>query len=142
MQAEAAWSAIIAGAMLRRGAMVHAASSLLTLAALLGPAAASIAAAKLGAAWLGVAAAIVLLGLVEFWLAARVALDSELFDAIAKSADLEGFDHAMQALALMPADKAGRSLGLRIRGALRLLKLQGLMFVAQVAALIAGVLWA
>jgi hypothetical protein len=134
MQADAAWSAIIAGAILRRGSMVHTASSILTFGALAG-----IAVAKV---WLGVGAAIVLLGLLEFWLAARVALDVELFDAIARSGDLEGFDRTMQALGLMAADKANRSLGQRIQGALRLLKLQALTLVAQVAALIAGALWA
>ena len=134
MQPDAAWSAIIAGAILRRGAMVHVASSILTFGALLG-----IALAKI---WLGVGVTMVLLGLVEFWLAARVALDVELFDAIARSGDLEGFDRTMQALGLMPADKANRALGLRIRGALRLLWLQALALVAQIAVLIAGAAWA
>ena len=138
---DSAWTAIVAAALLRRGAMVHAASLTLTLSTLLGAAAWSILAPGYGLGWLSVGAAIVLLGIVEFWLAARVALDAELFDAIAaKQADLDGFDRAMQALELMPQDKAGRALGNRVHGAFRLLKLQGLMLGLQMAVLVLGVL--
>ena len=94
-----------------------------------------------GLGWLSVGAAIVVPGIVEFWLAARVALDAELFDAIAaKEADLDGFDRAMQALGMMPQDKPGRTLADRAQGAFRLLKLQGLMLGLQMAALVLGVL--
>jgi hypothetical protein len=137
-----AWTAAIAAALLRRGAMVHAASLVLTMSALLGAAAWSILATRHGLGWLSVGAAIVILGIVEFWLAARVALDAELFDAIAaKEADLDGFDRAMQALGLMPQDKVGRTLGKRVKGALRLLKLQGLMLCLQVVVLFLAALW-
>jgi hypothetical protein len=143
MQAEAtgdnAWPAAIASAVLRRGSMVHTASLVLTLAALLG----GVAAPRAGAVWMTVGIAVVVLGVVEFWLAARVALDAELFETItAKAADLEGFDRAMQALRLMPASKANRPLDVRIRGAFRLLKLQGLALGAQVAALVIGAAYA
>ena len=138
-----AWAAAIAGAVLRRGAMVHAASLVLTMAALLTGLAMAFVTAKPGAAWLSVGIAVVLLGAVEFWLAARVTLDAELFDAIAgRGADLEGFDRAMLAFGLMPADKANRALAWRIRGALGLLRLQALALAAQVIVLIAGSLWA
>jgi hypothetical protein len=138
---DTAWSAAIAAAVLRRGAMVHAASLVLTMAALLTGVAMAFVTAKPGAAWLSVGIAVVALGAVEFWLAARVALDAELFDSISgKGADLEGFDRAMLGLGLMPADKANRALALRIRGAFRLIKLQALAFAAQVVALIAGAL--
>ena len=134
-----AWTETIAAALLRRGAMVHAASLVLTLSALLGTAAWSILAAGHGLAWLSVGAAIVILGIVEFWLAARVALDAELFDAIAtKETDLEGFDRAMQALGLMPPDKAGRALTKRVQAAFRLLKLQGLTLGLQISVLVLG----
>jgi hypothetical protein len=137
------WSAAIAGAVLRRGAMVHAASLVLTMAALLASVAVAFVTAKPGAVWLSVGVAVVLLGAVEFWLAARVALDAELFDTIAgKGADLAGFDRAMLALGLMPVNKANRALALRIRGALRLLRLQALALAAQVVVLIAGAWWA
>lgn len=140
---DSVWSATIAGAILRRGSMVHAASLVLTLAALLGCAAQSIFAAKHDMAWLSVGAAVVILGIVEFWLAARVALDAELFDAIAaKAADLDGFDRAMHGLELMPSNKARRTLNMRIRAAFGLLKLQGLALGLQAGVLVIGALWA
>jgi hypothetical protein len=140
---EETWSAAIAAAVLRRGAMVHAASLVLTMAALLTSVAMAFVAAKPGAAWLSVGIAIVVLGAIEFWLAGRVALDAELFDTIAgKGADLEGFDRAMLGLGLMPADKANRAIALRIRGAFRLIRLQAVALAAQVIVLIAGALWA
>ena len=149
MQAEApaagggTWMATIAAALLRRGTMIHAASLTLTLSTLLAGAAWSILAAGHGLAWLSVGAAIVLPGIVEFWLAARVALDAELFDAIAaREADLDGLDRAMQALGLMPQDKAGRALGKRVQGAFRLLKLQALVLGLQVSVLVLGTFWA
>jgi hypothetical protein len=136
-----AWSATIAAAILRRGSMVHAASLILTFAALLGCTAASVFVAGPDFGWLRFGVAIVILGLGEFWLAARVALDADLFDAIAaKTADLDGFDRAMQGLGLMPQHKAKRTLSTRIRAAFRLLKLQGLAFGLQVAVLVIGTL--
>lgn len=132
-----AWSAAIAAAVLRRGAMVHAASLLLVgLAVVVG------AAARADVAFLIAAGVIVLLGAVEFWLAARVALDADLLDAIAaRRADLAGFDRAMRGLGLMPPAKAGRQIDVRIRGALRLLKLQAATLGLQVVVLVAFILW-
>jgi hypothetical protein len=99
--------------------------------------------AKPGAAWLSVGIAVVLLGVIEFWLAARVALDAALFDTIAgRGTDLEGFDRAMMALGLMPSGKASRPLAWRIGGAFRLIKLQALALAAQLIVLVAGALWA
>jgi hypothetical protein len=140
--AGSAWTATIAAALLRRGAMVHAASLVLTLSALLGTAAWSIFVASRGMGWTSAGAAIVILGIAEFWLAARVALDAELFDAIAaKGSDLDGFDRAMRVLGLMPSDNAGRALGKRVQGAFRLLKLQGLMLGLQISVFVLGTLW-
>ncbi|MBV8189381.1 MAG: hypothetical protein JOY64_19565 [Alphaproteobacteria bacterium] len=138
-----AWSMTIAAALLRRGVMVHTASLILTIVALLTGVGLSFVGAKPGPAWLVVGAAVVVLGFVEFWLAGRVALDAELLSAIAaKGCDLDGFDGAMQTLGLMPSHKASRPIGARIRGALRLFKLQGLALVAQIAVLLAGALLA
>jgi hypothetical protein len=140
---DAVWCATIAAALLRRGAMVHRASFILTIAALLTGVAMAIATAKPGTIWLAVGPTVVGLGVVEFWLAGRVAIDADLFAAIAaKDADLGGFDRAMQALGLMPPHKAGRPVEARVRGAMRLLKLQGLALAAQLAAPIAGALMA
>jgi hypothetical protein len=136
--ADGAWSAAIAAAVLRRGAMIHTASLILTAAALLGGAA-----ARIDVGFVVTAAAIVVLGVVEFWLSARVALDAELLDALAaRHTDLAGFDRAMQDLGLMPPRKAGRPIDMRIRGAFRLLRLQALTLVLQLAVLVVFVLWA
>jgi hypothetical protein len=132
-----AWSATIAAAMLRRGAMVHTASLVMTMAALLG----LVFAAGSLSAWLPVGGTILILGMVEFWLAARVALDAELFEAIAaKEADLDGFDDAMQSLGLMPRNKAKRNLDTRIRATFRLLKVQVVMLGLQVGVLVIAAL--
>jgi len=132
-----AWSAAIAAAVLRRGTMIHTASLLLLgIAVIVG------AAARADVAFLIAAGAIVALGVVEFWLAARVALDADLFDTIAaRRADLAGFDRAMRRLDLMPPGKSGRPIDARIRGALRLLKLQASALGLQLAVLVVFVLW-
>jgi len=132
-----AWSAAIAAAALRRGAMIHTASLLL-----LGIAVVVGAAARADVAFLIAAGVIVALGAVEFWLAARVALDADLFDAIAaRHGDLAGFDRAMLRLGLMPTGKAGRPIDARLRGAFRLLKLQASALGLQLAVLVVFVLW-
>lgn len=132
--ADDAWSAAIAAAILRRGSLLHTASLVLTLAALIAGAA-----ARPGGAWLVAIAVIVVLGVIEFWLAARVALDAELFDILAaRPSDLAGFDRAMQGLGLRPPGKVNRPLADRIRGAFRLLKLQALTLGVQVTALVIG----
>ena len=134
---DGAWSAAIAAALLRRGAMIHTASLLLVgMAVVVG------AAVRADVAFLIAAGAIVVLGALEFWLAARVALDADLFDTIAaRRADLAGFDRAMRGLRLMPQAKAGRPIDARIRGALRLLKLQAATLGLQLVVLVVFVLW-
>jgi hypothetical protein len=121
------WSPRIAAALLRRGAMVHAVSAALTIGGLA-------LAVFDQALW---PAGVIAIGAVEFWLAARVAIDADLFAALGDD-DLARFDDAMQRLGLMQAGKAGRSMEQRIRGALRLLKLQGATLLLQIAALLAG----
>jgi len=132
--ADCAWSAAIAAAILRRGALLHTASLVLTVATVI-----AVVATRPDSAWLIAIAVVAALGIVEFWLAARVALDAELFDVLAvRPSDLAGFDRAMQSLGLMPPAKANRPLTDRIRGALRLLKLQALTLGLQVAVLVIG----
>lgn len=135
--ADGAWSAAIAAAVLRRGAMIHTVSLILAgVAVLMGGA------ARADVTFLAAAGVIVVLAAVEFWLASRVALDAELFDALAaRHSDLAGFDRAMLGLGLMPPGKAGRPLDARIRGAFRLLKLQALTLGLQVAVLVVFLLW-
>lgn len=135
--ADGTWSAAIAAAVLRRGAMIHTVSLLLAgVAVLVGGA------ARQDVTFLAAAGVIVVLAAVEFWLASRVALDADLFDALAsRDTDLAGFDRAMLGLGLMPPGKAGRPLDARIRGAFRLLGLQALTLGLQVALLVVFVLW-
>lgn len=123
-----AWTPRIAAALLRRGAMVHAMSAALTLG--------GIAAVVFGfpGMW-----PVVVVGLVEFWLAARVAIDADLFAALGED-DLARFDEAMRRLGLMPESKAGRPMDDRIRGALRLLKLQGAMLLLQIVLAFIGMM--
>jgi len=82
---------------------------------------------------------VVVVGLIEFWLAARVAIDADLFAALGEG-DLARFDEAMHRLGLMPEGKAGRPMDDRIRGALRLLKLQGAMLLLQIVAAFIGMM--
>ena len=131
----------IAAALLRRGAMVHAASCALTVAALVGATAAAMLGLPHRALWLSLSAEVVVAGLVEFWLAVRVAVDADLFAAIGTAGnDLDRFDRSMSELGLLAADKTGRPLIVRIRGALRLLKLQAAMLIVQMLAFVIGAL--
>jgi hypothetical protein len=123
------WPAHIAAAVLRRGAMVHAVSAALTVG--------GIALTVVSRSLWPVGGAVVAIGLVEFWLAARVAIDADLFAALGED-DLAQFDEAMRRLGLMPGSKADRPMEARIRGALRLLKLQVALLLLQIAALFAG----
>jgi len=109
--------------------MVHAVSAALTIG--------GIALAVISRALWPVGGAVVAIGLVEFWLAARVAIDADLFAALGGD-DLAPFDEAMRRLGLMPEGKAGRPIEVRIQGALRLLKFQVALLVLQIAALFAG----
>jgi hypothetical protein len=124
-----AWTPRIAAALLRRGAMVHWMSAALTLG--------GIAAVVFG--WHGMWP-VVIVGLVEFWLAARVAVDADLFAALGEDADLARFDEAMHRLGLLPEGKGGRPMDARIHGALRLLKLQAAMLLLQIVATFIGMM--
>jgi hypothetical protein len=81
--------------------------------------------------WL-VLAAIFVAGLIETYVAARVALDAKLLGALsAGRLDLAGLDKALGRLRLAPQRKLGRSLEPRLAGAARLLKLQIALLAAQ-----------
>ena len=124
------WSATIAAAVLRRGAALHAASGVLSLVAL--------AAAVTTSITVPIAAATVAVGLVEFWLGARTAIDAELFDALAANADLKGLDRSLHDLGLRAGNTTTRPLVERIRAAFRLLKLQMAALALQAVVLLAG----
>jgi hypothetical protein len=75
---------------------------------------------------------------VQAYLAARVEFDRLIFQRIAVAADAGGFDAAAQAAGLLPANKAGRDLAERIAGLLALTKKVFIVFLLQLALLIAA----
>ncbi|WP_025131582.1 hypothetical protein [Pseudomonas sp. PH1b] len=92
-----------------------------------------------------VSLALVLLGLVEKYLALRVAFDADLFQRVADApAALEhstqALDQALGALGLLPLERAGRPWNERSRGALGLLRRQALLLAAQVLVLLSLIL--
>lgn len=84
-----------------------------------------------------VAAAPLLLSLAQLWLLLRVAIDRRLFDALAAGADRHGppdlaaLDAALSGLGWISADKAGRPLPERARGAMRLVRASAMVALAQ-----------
>lgn len=70
----------------------------------------------------GVLISLLAIGLIERYLALRVALDARLFDRLAQGQllDLPSLDKALQQVLSVPAIKAGRDLPSRVAGAQRL----------------------
>jgi hypothetical protein len=86
-------------------------------------------------------ALIVLLGLVELYLAIRVGFDAALFRRLAVAPD--GFDcarldRALSRLGLMPEARTGRPMIERVAGARRLLAWQGRTLAAQILLVLVG----
>jgi len=80
-------------------------------------------------------ALVVLLGLIELYLAIRVGFDAALFRRLAAAPeefDRARLDRALSRLGLMPEAKTGRPIIERIAGARRLLAWQGMTLVAQI----------
>ncbi|SDJ10256.1 hypothetical protein SAMN05216189_1012147 [Pseudomonas delhiensis] len=126
---------LLVARLLRRGRDLGRLSDGLTLLAMgLGLYVAAFAGASPGFA-LGMAL-LVLLGLAQKCYALRVALDADLFEALAAPAETlaertERLDQGLGELLGLPAEKAGRSWPQRSRGALRLLRWQALLCAAQ-----------
>ena len=134
--------------LLRRGAALDQTSSLLTLLGL------SFALAPLFglavSSWLTLAGLLMLvLGIVEKYWAQRVALDADLFSALAAAKDIEQalkeLDTALQQLGLAAVEKTAlnsnlldRSLLSRSQGALRLLRWQALCLSGQMILVLAA----
>ncbi len=117
--------AAMAAALLDQGRYIHAAS-LVVMAGTTGLAVIAAMTGRLdaGLAFLGAGAFVATIA--ELWLAIRVGFDAALFRAVAcGEIDMRQLDSALQRFGLMPVEKAGRPIELRIRGALRLLRLQG-----------------
>lgn len=74
--------------------------------------------------------ALVLAGLVQKYLALRVAFDAELFARL-ETLGLAELDAALLGLGLLAPERAGRPLAKRSRGALRLLRRQALCVAGQ-----------
>lgn len=130
--------------LLRRGRALDQLSTGLTLlGALYGLAQYLLASVTLGG--LIVSLALLLLGLVEKYLALRVAFDADLFQRVADSPtslehSTQALDQALGALGLQPAEKGGRPWDQRSRGALGLLRRQALLLAAQVLTLLSLIL--
>ncbi|MCC6074048.1 hypothetical protein ACFPTX_20285 [Pseudomonas sp. GCM10022188] len=85
--------------------------------------------------------ALVLVGLVQKYLALRVAFDAELFARL-ETLGLDELDAGLLGLGLLPPQRAGRPLAERCRGALRLLKRQALCVATQGLLALGGILHA
>jgi hypothetical protein len=133
--------AAIAADLLAQGTTVHRLSAMLTFGA-------ALAIPVLGLLWprgwaMAVATLVVLLGIVELWIALRVSFDAHIFERLARGAgaggfDAGAFDAAMRACRLIQADKAGRPVALRVRGAMVLAGKQFALLVAQLVILAGG----
>lgn len=128
--------------LLRRGRAIDNAAGVLTLIGLL-----TVLASWWGVHlnfWFSVAALImVLLGLMQKYWAARVAIDAELFSLLATknhhtTEALAELDYVLQQLSLAPITEHTRSLEDRGRGALRLLRWQLICFSTQVIFMVAA----
>ncbi|AAY95386.1 hypothetical protein D3X12_04395 [Pseudomonas protegens] len=92
-----------------------------------------------------VSLALVLLGLVEKYLALRVAFDADLFQRVADAPttlehSTQALDQALSALGLQPAQRGSRPWDQRSRGALGLLRRQALLLAAQVLVILSVIL--
>ncbi|KTC36678.1 MAG: hypothetical protein ACN6QY_20025 [Pseudomonas sp.] len=88
---------------------------------------------------------LVALGLVEKYLALRVAFDADLFQRVADAPasldhSTQALDQALSSLGLQPADRGGRPWHERSQGALGLLRRQALLLATQVLILLSVIL--
>lgn len=76
----------------------------------------------------------VLTGVAQTYYAVRVGFDAVLFGRLGETAaDLPALDSALQRLGLLPVDKAGRPLEVRIAGARALFRTQAALLGVQIA---------
>ncbi|TXG79600.1 MAG: hypothetical protein E6R11_02430 [Rhodocyclaceae bacterium] len=127
--------------LLRGGRAVSVLSGAMTVAALVLSVLAGWAAQS---GWALLLAGVAGVGLCQAYFAFRVQLDAALLDALCAGRELDAqamacFDQAMQGLGLLPAQKAGRAWSLRCRGAMRLLRVQVGLAIAQAVMWLAGV---
>ncbi|QRY80770.1 hypothetical protein JVX91_06595 [Pseudomonas sp. PDNC002] len=126
---------ILVASLLRRGSSLNGLSSALTVLALaLGFYGALMASATL--AFSLSMALLVLLGLVQKFYAMRVALDADLFEAMANAGETlpektRQLDDALATYVGVPAEMSGRTWSERSRGALKLLRRQVMLCALQ-----------
>ncbi|MBG6287581.1 MULTISPECIES: hypothetical protein [Pseudomonas] len=126
---------ILVASLLRRGSSLNGLSSALTVLALaLGFYGALMASATL--AFSLSMALLVLLGLVQKFYAMRVALDADLFEAMANAGEAlpektRQLDDALATHVGVPAEMSGRTWSERSRGALKLLRRQVMLCAVQ-----------
>jgi len=88
---------------------------------------------------------LIVVGLIQKYWAIRVAFDADLFELVARDADVlpdrtQALDQVLQHLGLQPANRAGRPWTERQRGALKLLRNQAALLGAQVLPILAVIL--
>lgn len=112
----------------------------LSMASLIGVVCVGVVTGRASAPSMALLASAALAGLVELWLAMRVAIDAALFRQLATAAtpDWATLDAALLRLHLLPKAKAGRPAAERIGGTWRLLRGQGAALIVQVGLIIAG----
>lgn len=135
--------AIVTAALLRRGQMLHHISlilSTLVLAQLAWQGVHQGGAIEKTCPWMQAVA--LLFGIAELWFAARVALDADLFGAIAEAKlDVVGLDKALTRLTRKTRNSE-RGMNDRSQGSIRLLRLQGYCLLGQIAAFFSTILLA
>ena len=92
-----------------------------------------------------IAAMAIVFGLAECWFAVRAGFDAALFTqlrdmALSAAEPLAELDDTLSDLKLISDDKRGRPLKERLSGAFRLLRIQGVLSVAQAAGLYASLI--
>lgn len=124
--------------LLDQGRLIHGIAAPLAIAATLGVPALAVL-HKPSVVVLVLLTVAVVLGLIETLLALRVAFDAAALRRMAGDADgASRFDAALVALGLATPDRAGRPMADRARGCLRLLRLQAIVAILQVAAVLAA----
>lgn len=124
--------------LLDQGRLIHSLAAPLTVATTLAVPALAVL-HKPPAVALAVLTVSVMLGLAEALLALRVAFDAAALRRMAGHTDgMTRFDMALVTLGLMKPERAGRPMADRARGCLRLLRLQVIVAILQVAAVLAA----
>lgn len=127
----------VIAALLDQGRAIHSLALVLALAAI-AVLLLAIVIASSGIAPAAMAGGALLFALAETYLALRVGFDAALFRAVAtEMLDWSALDETLVTRGILPAGKAGRPVGARIDGALRLLRRQ-IVCLALEALLLAG----